>query len=168
MSMTYLDTLAVVVGSGEEGVSYAGLSRAMKVHVRSLHTEGVVAAFVGDEVVSLDTAKAVICLTSNGASYADLLAESGLIQTRDELVAQGVAKPRKRTTRRRKTSSRKHTVPTPSESVASPVNPEGRRMVPGNALGDQMAPVPVASSPEDDRIAALERKISALMAVIAS
>lgn len=148
MSMTYLDTFGVVIGSGTDGVAYATLTRAMKVHVRSLHTEGVVAAFVGDEAVSLDESGAVICLTLQGEVYADLLASGGLLQPRETLQEQGPSKPKRRKpARRRKTTNRRRTVPTPSESIESPVLPKGARArrVPGNQHGEQLQ---VVASPE--------------------
>lgn len=151
MSMTYLDTFGVVIGSGTDGVAYATLTRAMKVHVRSLHTEGVVAAFVGDETVSLDESGAVICLTLQGESYADLLAEAGVIQPREALLEQGAPKPKRRKTRRRKTTttSKRRTVPTPSESIESPVLPKGARArrVPGNQHGEQLQVVAQEPAP---------------------
>ena len=168
MSMTYLDTFAAVISSGEQGVAYATMTRAMKVHVRSLHTEGVVAAFVGDETVGLDGEGAVICLTADGQAYADCLAEGGLIQPRETLQEQGPSKPKRRkTTRRRKsTVSRRRTVPTPSESVESPVLPKGAsaRRVPGNQHGDQLKVDQVVDQAAE--IEDLKRKVSALMAVL--
>lgn len=166
MSMTYLDTFGVVIGSGTDGVAYATLTRAMKVHVRSLHTEGVVAAFVGDETVGLDAPGAVICLTADGAAYADLLAEGGLLQPRETLQEQGPSKPKRTKTRRRKTTTKRRTVPTPSESVESPVLPKGAtaRRVPGNQHGDQLKVDPVVDT--NAEIEDLKRKVSALMAAL--
>lgn len=167
MSMTYLDTFGVVIASGTDGVAYATLTRAMKVHVRSLHTEGVVAAFVGDETVGLDAPGAVICLTLQGQDYADLLAESGLMQPRETLQEQGPSKPKRRkSSRRRKTTTTRRTVPTPSESVESPVLPKGAtaRRVPGNQHGDQLKVDPVVDTAAE--IEDLKRKVSALMAAL--
>jgi hypothetical protein len=164
MSMTYLDTFAAVIGSGTDGVAYATMTRAMKVHVRSLHTEGHVAAFIEDDQVSLADDGAVICLTAEGQAYADLLAEGGLLQPREVLQEQPVSKPkRKKTVSKRKNTKR---VPTPSESVESPVLPEGTtaRRVQGNQHGDQLIVDPVID--RDAEIEDLKRKVSALMSVI--
>jgi hypothetical protein len=177
MSMTYLDTLGVIVAAGTDGVAYATMTRAMKVHTRSLHTEGVVASYSGDEAASLDTEGAVICLTESGYATVELYAEAGLLQPFEVLLEQGSAKPkpkpkpkRRTTARRRKTTrvTTRKTVPTPTESVepepTNPIKPEGAiRRVPGGQIDHwQKAPV------QDDRLESLERKVSALMAALSA
>ena len=179
MTVSYLDTVASLEAASTQGLAYAKLTRAMKVHVRSLVTEGHAAAFIGDEEVALNEPKAQVCITDKGVAYVELLQSSGLIV--EEPV---VAPKRKRSTRKqpkaapaktaRKPKRRNNPVsvskrvPTPSESVTSPVLPEGEkaRRIPGNQHGDQLKvdqKVDQASQIED-----LERKVSALMAVLAS
>ena len=166
MTVSYLDTLASVEAASTDGLSYDSLTRAMKVHVRSLMTEGHVAAFIGDDQVALSEPGAVICLTADGVAYTELLRSSGLLA---EEIAES-PKPKRRKTRRRKTTTAKKTVPTPSESVTSPVLPKGEkaRRVPGNQHGDQLwIPTPKELD-ANKKIEDLERKVSALMAVLAS
>ena len=179
MTVSYLDTVAAVEAASTQGLAYAKLTRAMKVHVRSLVTEGHVAAFIGDEEVSLNEPKAHVCITDQGVAYVELLQSSGLI------VADPAPAPkRKRSSRKQpkaapaKTAKPKRRnnpvtvskrVPTPVESVTSPVLPEGEtaRRLPGNQHGDTLH----TDQPKVDQaqqIEDLERKVSALMAVIAS
>lgn len=171
MTVSYLDTLGVIVAAGTEGVAYATLSRAMKVHTRSLHTEGVVAAYVGDEASSLDGEGAVICLTDSGYTTVLMYSEAGLLQPYETLIEQGSPKPRARKTRR-KTTSRKSTsrkVPSPSESVepTNPLKPENAiRRVAGNTVDQWQKATPSQSDAE--RIESLERKVSALVAALTS
>lgn len=130
MSVSYLDTLALVVASGTDGLSYSGITKAMRVHVRSMVSEGICAGFVGDDVVTLDTDGAVVCLTTHGEAYASMFTEAGLI-------APDQAKP-KRKRQPKATSTR--TVPSAIESVTSPVLPKGTtaRRVPGNQHGETL------------------------------
>jgi hypothetical protein len=178
MTVSYLDTVAAVEAASTQGLAYAKLTRAMKVHVRSLVTEGHAAAFIGDEEVALNEPKAHVCITDKGVAYVELLQSSGLIVSDP-----APAPKRKRSSRKQpkaapaKTAKPKRRnnpvtvskrVPTPVESVTSPVLPEGEtaRRVPGNQHGDQLKvdqKVDQAAQIED-----LERKVSALMAVIAS
>ena len=180
MTVSYLDTVASIEAASTQGLAYAKLTRAMKVHVRSLVTEGHVAAFIKDEEVSLNEPKAHVCITEKGVAYVELLQSSGLIVSEPT-----VAPQRKRSTRKQsKTAPAKTTrkpkrrnnpvtvskrVPTPSESVTSPVLPEGEkaRRLPGNQFGDTLH----TDQPKVDQSAQiedLERKVSALMAVLAS
>ncbi len=179
MTVSYLDTVASLEAASTQGLAYAKLTRAMKVHVRSLVTEGHAAAFIGDEEVALNEPKAQVCITDQGVAYVELLQSSGLI------VEEPPAPKRKRSTRKqpkaapakttRKPKRRNNPVsvskrvPTPVESVTSPVLPEGEkaRRLPGNQHGDTLhtdqPKVDAAQQIED-----LERKVSALMAVLAS
>ncbi len=178
MTVSYLDTVASLEAASTQGLAYAKLTRAMKVHVRSLVTEGHAAAFIGDEEVALNEPKAQVCITEKGVAYVELLQSSGLIVS-------GPAPKRKRSARKqpkaapaktaRKPKRRNNPVsvskrvPTPVESVTSPVLPEGEkaRRLPGNQHGDTLhtdqPKVDTAQQIED-----LERKVSALMAVLAS
>ena len=178
MTVSYLDTVASVEAASTQGLAYAKLTRAMKVHVRSLVTEGHAAAFIGDEEVSLNQPKAVVCITDKGEAYVELLRSSGLLA--EQVVS---AKPKKRT--KSKTSTAKRSAkpkrrnnpvtvskrrPSSPKTVESPVLPEGEkaRRVPGNAFGDQLV-IPTPSEMDSKRkIEDLERKVSALMAVLAS
>jgi len=174
MTMSYLDTFGAIVAAGTDGLAYGKMTRAMKVHTRSLHTEGVVAAYVGDEAVSLDAEGAVICLTDSGYTTVLMYSEAGLLQPYETLIEQGSAEPKSpaRKTRRRKTTSRKsssRTVPTPSESVepTNPLKPSNAvRRVAGNTVDQWQKATP--SQADAERIESLERKVSALMAVLAS
>ena len=179
MTVSYLDTVAAIEAASTQGLAYAKLTRAMKVHVRSLVTEGHAAAFIGDEEVALNEPKAQVCITDQGVAYVELLQSSGLIvsdpapapkrkrSTRKQPKA-APAKTTRKPKRRNNPVTVSKRVPTPSESVTSPVLPEGEtaRRIPGNQHGDQLKvdrKVDQAAQIED-----LERKVSALMAVIAS
>lgn len=163
MSMTYLETLAAVEAAGSAGLAYAKITRAMKVHVRSLVNDGVVGVYTKgtEEGCSLDDPQAVICTTESGSSYVSELVNAGLIAE-----AALVAKPKTPRTRTTAPSKTEAVVPTALESVVSPVIPDGSSAVrvQGNHLGDQLL-VSTPSS-EEDRIEALERKLSALMAAV--
>jgi len=171
MTVSYFDTVAAVQEA--EGLAWSGMTRAMRVHVRSLQAEGLVASWAGDDVTTINDPEGVVWFTEQGAAYVDMLTEAGILAAPEgaeeapeeavEAPAQEDPKPRKRT----KKTTRKGTVPSPEESlVESPVLPEGQkaRRVLGNQHGDQLIPVDT----EQDRVAALERKVSALMAALAS
>jgi len=184
MTVSYFDTVAAVQEA--EGLAWADMTRAMRVHVRSLQAEGLVASFAGEDVTTINDPEGVVWFTEQGAAYVDMLTEAGLIaapegaesaaeaaeqEAEQEAAQVPTEKPRKRTKKSRKrggkVTTRKGTVPSPEESlVESPVLPEGQkaRRVPGNQHGDQLIPVDT----EQDRVAALERKVSALMAALAS
>ena len=158
MTVTYLETIQIVNSAGMKGVEYSKMSRAMKVHTRSLLTEGVVACFIGDEQVSLDTPKGVICLTNS--DYVQLLVDAGLVVIEDE-----PKKPRKHKSTLWGPSTR--TVPTPEESVTPipTVAPEGSkvRFVPGGAVDHPV----VVKITQEDRMSALEAQMSKLIEIFA-
>ena len=114
MTVSYLDTVASVEAASTQGLAYAKLTRAMKVHVRSLVTEGHAAAFIGDEEVSLNQPKAVVCITDQGVAYLELLRSSGLLAEQvDEPKA-----PKKRT--KSKTSTVKRSAKPSAGTIRSP------------------------------------------------
>lgn len=164
MSVSYLDTLAII--RDQEGLAYGKITKAMRVHVRSMVNDDLVRSFLEDgEQTTLDDPEGVIWFTTSGAEFVDLLTSSGLLAES----APAKPSPRKRSSRRRKTTkvTARRVVPTPSESV-EPTNPlkpsNGVRRVPGNSV-DEWQKAPVQES-EADRIQALERKVSALMAAL--
>jgi hypothetical protein len=167
MSMSYLDTLNVVDSTGEAGLAYAKITKAMRVHVRSLVNDGIVAVYAKgtEESTTLDDPKALVYVTESGASYVDELRSAGLLS---EVPAKPVRAPRARRARRTTRQAKPRTVvPTALESVSSPVLPEGTVAVrvQGNQHGDQLVVVPTPSS-DSDRMDALERKMSALLAAM--
>lgn len=167
MSMSYLDTLNVVGSTGEVGLAYAKITKAMRVHVRSLVNDGIVAVYKKgtDESTSLDDPLALVYVTETGGSYVQELRSAGLLS---EVPAKPVRAPRARRTRRTTRQASPRTVPTALQSVESPVIPEGSTAVrvPGNQHGDQL----VVSTPSshEDRMAVLERKVSALLAALSA
>ena len=168
MTVSYLDTVAAIEAAEVRGgLTYGEITRAKRIHVRSLVAEGLVAAYTGDDgVTELYDPEGVIWFTESGGSYVAMLREAGVL---GEPLPESKPKAKRTKTRRRKTTKVKttKTVPTPAESVESPVLPKGvtARRVPGNHIGDQLL---VTSVTEDDRVAALERKVSALMAVLSA
>ena len=117
MSVSYLDTLVVVDAAGSEGLVYGKISRAMKVHVRSLVAEGIAGSYSpAGEWVSLDTEGCVVCITVQGASYVDMLTEAGVLAAKVAKKAP-VRKPK----------APVQVVPEALESVA-PVTPKIKRV----------------------------------------
>ena len=178
MSVSYLDVVHSILAT--EGLTYGQLTKAMKVHVRSLLADGYVGNITADgDWVALDNPEGVVWFTKDGIGYADALIGSGLLVdprvTADEPEApvesapvQEAPKAPRKGRRRGGRVTVRQTVPTPAESVQTPVvAPEVtvERRVPGNQHGDQLL---LSTVSEDDRVAALERKVSALMAVLAS
>lgn len=116
---TYLDTVVDIHAAGADGLAYASLTRAQRVHVRSLKSDRYVAAFIGDEEVTLDTEGAVVCITTDGSTYVETLAASGLVML-PEAAPEPVAKPTK-TVSKRKSSRRTTRKP---KAVTVPANPD--------------------------------------------
>lgn len=164
MTVSYLDTLATVAAANAEGVAYDSLTRAMRVHVRSLVAEGHVAGFVGDEAVTLDTKGVVICLTEGGVAYVAMFTEAGLMQPREALVEHAATKRKPKAARRGKGKATAAVVPSPTESVVSPVLPKGTtaRRVPGGSQ-DQLAIVKDEDMSEMD---VLRAQVNMLMDVL--
>lgn len=125
MTVSYLDTLQSVriATNGGAGLGYAEITKAMRVHVRSLVAEGHVAAFAESDVQSttLDDPKGRLFLTVQGVDYVNLFVEAGLLSDMAEITQEPKARTsRKTTARRRRTAKPKAsqaTVPTPTESV---------------------------------------------------
>ena len=143
MSVSYFDTLVIVDAAGSEGLVYGKISRAMKVHVRSLVAEGIAGSYspAGDWV-SLDTEGCVVCITVEGSSYVDMLTEAGV------LAAKVVKKAPVR-----KPKAPVQVVPEALESVA----PKIKRV----HVKPVQAPVVVSSL--SNRLADLERMIADLV-----
>lgn len=131
MTVSYLDTIAAITEA--EGLRYAEITKAMRVHVRSLVADGYVAAFAGDDQTTLDDPEGIVWLTALGADYVDTLRSVGLIAEprEQEPTPAESAKPKARRTRRssrRRTTTTKPeaseaTVPSPTESVKVTVVP---------------------------------------------
>jgi len=138
MSVSYLDTI-VAIRDGQ-GIAYSSLTKAMRVHVRSLRNDDVIASFVGDDgtVTSLDDPEGVVWFTASGEAYVEALEAGGLIGPVQEVPAA----PKPKRSRRKSKTVRKTTrkVPSPSESVESPVLPKGTkaRRLSGNQHGDTL------------------------------
>ena len=167
MTVSYLDTVAAIeAAEARGGLTYGEITRAMRVHVRSLAAEGHVAAYLGDdEGTELNNPSGVIWFTETGGNYVSMLREAGVL---GEPLPERKPRAKRTKTRRRKTTVTKKTttVPTPAESVepTNPLKPSNAvRRVAGNTV-DQWQKTPVVS--EDDRFEALERKVSALMAAL--
>ena len=172
MSTSYLDVLGNIAAAGETGLRYATLARAAKQHVRSLVADGVVASYLpSGEAVGLDNPEAVVCVTAEqGVAYVALLQEGGMLAA--DIYEQPVARMPKASRKRRgkvAASVRKQravVVPTPVESLESPVTPKGKKLVrrvPGNQHGETML---YADVTVEDRFEAMERKMSALLSAI--
>ena len=138
MTVSYLDTVAAIeAAEARGGLTYGEITRAMRVHVRSLAAEGHVAAYTGDdEGTELNNPEGVIWFTETGGNYVAMLREAGVL---GEPLPERKPRAKRTKTRRRKTTKAK-TVPTPTESIVTPVLPKGSkaRRVPGNHLGDQL------------------------------
>lgn len=167
MTVSYLETIALI---GEQnGLAYSKVSRAMKTHLRSLLAEGLVCAVASDDVtvVTLDDPEAVVWFTDSGLAYSEMLMSAGVIS---QPVAETVTSKPKRSRKPRKPKAKSPAlVPTPSESVepTNPLKPEGAtRRVAGNTVDQWQKETPTVN--EAERIESLERKVSALMAVLAS
>ena len=87
MSVSYLDTI-VAIRDGQ-GIAYSSLTKAMRVHVRSLRNDDVIASFVGDDgtVTSLDDPEGVVWFTASGEAYVEALEAGGLIGPVQEVPA---------------------------------------------------------------------------------
>ena len=164
MTVSYLDTVAAIeAAEARGGLTYGEITRAMRVHVRSLAAEGHVAAYTGDdEGTELNNPEGVIWFTETGGNYVAMLREAGVL---GEPLPERKPKAKRTKTRRRKTT-KKTTVPTPTESIETPVLPKGSkaRRIPGNQHGDTLHTVTEVT--DADRVEALERKVSALMAAL--
>lgn len=142
MSETYLDTLADVVGAGIDGLPYGKLTRAQRVHVRSLKSDEILAAFVGDDSVTLDTEGAVICLTVKGEAYVDALRVGGLLPEAVVEVAEEapVSKPKRKRQTARKPKAAPESVTKPRD-VWVPGGSQDTRKVKVSTIDERIATV---------------------------
>lgn len=127
--LTYLDVLSNLVEVGDSGLPYASLSKAGRVHLRSLNSEGYVQATVFDgeawQYATLDTEGVVVELTPDGYAYASLLQEAGLISGDDE-EPQPEPKPKRSSTRKQTTRRAKPSTQSDVSSVLDGVStPKG-------------------------------------------
>lgn len=174
MTVSYLTTVGTIAEA--EGLRYAEITKAMRVHVRSLVAEGYVAAFAGDDsVTTLDDPEGVVWLTEPGMQYYVLLVEAGLINEASRAQVETAQEPkatRSRKSRRRRSTQPKAaaTVPTPEESVKvtelapskkGPQPTEAAVEVP--ALG---ATHPVTTVTVGERMTALEGRLETLTAAL--
>lgn len=150
----YLETIAIIEASGSQGVAYSTFTRAMKAHARSLYAEGIVAGFVGDDHATLDTEGVVICSTTQGSTYVEMLTELGLIVAPVKAKAKTASKPKAT-----------QSVPTPIESVSVPaVAPKGSKV--RRVAGGSQDQAQVVKITQEDRMQALEAQLGALMDII--
>ncbi len=188
MSVSYFDTLQGVriATNAAVGLGYAEITKAMRVHVRSLVAEGHVAAFADDDsTTTLDDPKGRVYLTVKGVDYVNLLVEVGLLADMSETVEEPKAAPsRKPTSRRRRSSKPKSqpkadaVVPTPEESVkvAPVIEPKYQRVAPSKKgpqpTGKSFDPSPAKQStvhteiPVGERITALEGRLETVTAAL--
>lgn len=154
---TYLDTIFAVNAASIEGLTYAGLTRAQKVHVRSLVSDRYVAAFVGDDQVTLDTEGAVVCITEEGRGYVQVLEDAGLVavpQAVKPVAKKPAAKPRKKAS---KPSVK--TIP-----PAEPQSPERTLWVAGGSQDTRTVKTMTSAELMAERLQALEQALAAVLA----
>lgn len=157
MSMSYLDTLVVVDEAGSEGLVYGKISRAMKVHVRSLVAEEIAGSYssTGDWV-SLDTEGCVVCITVQGESYVDMLTKAGVLAPKAPKAPKAPV---------RKPKAPVQVVPEALESVAPPVSTKSKRAqapVVITSVTNRLADLQAAALKSDEAIARLEYIIAGL------
>lgn len=183
MSVSYFRTVESLWAA--QGLAYAKLTKAMKVHVRSLQADGYTVWVDGDDApCAYDDPAAMAWFTPAGLDYVEMLAEAGLVdrpahaETVQEPEADVPSEPveveapvqevPKRSRRGRKVSRRQGT-PKARVQAESPVVPEGvtATRVPGNHLGDQLLMESVPTH-EDlvKQLESLQRTVSALKAVV--
>lgn len=190
MSVSYLDVVHTIWSN--EGITYGDVTKAMRVHIRSLVADGFLAAVLReDESVhtTLDDPEGVVWFTASGADYVEMLIGAGLVAAPVETVQEEpeapvvsepsvVEPPVQETVKRRSARkgrkagkvSRSQGSPSAREHVESPVLPEGvtATRVPGNHHGDQLLLDSTVPTVEDlvESMAALQRTVSALTAVV--
>lgn len=160
MTVSYFDTLAVILEAGETGADYVKFSRAMKAHTRSLVSEGFVAGYVLEDGeiagAALNEANVVVCVTETGGNYVELLTEAGLLTSAPK------PKTKRKTARKSKTT---RSVPTPEESLSVPaVAPKGSKV--RRVSGGSQDQAQVVKITQEDRVQALEAQLGALMDII--
>lgn len=116
---TYLETVVDIAASGTDGMAYAMLTRSQRVHVRSLKSDRYVAAFIGDDEVTLDTEGAVVCITTTGSTYVEVLVSAGLVMMPEE----APVAPEKTVSKRKSSSKRTRTARQP-KAPQGPANPD--------------------------------------------
>lgn len=165
---TYMDTLFDVVEAGAEGLAYAKLTRAQKVHVRSLVSDRYAAGFVGDEAATLDTEGVVICLTTDGESYVAAFQAAGLLAMPAELVEESqpkaeskpVSKPKPKRRTARKPKAAQSVKPTETKPIPPAPAPKGLKnvFVPGGSVDTRT----VRSTNVFDRLEEIEHMLMSL------
>lgn len=168
---TYLDTIFAVNAASIEGLTYAGLTRAQKVHVRSLVSDRYVAAFVGDDQVTLDTEGAVVCITEEGRGYVQVLEDAGLVA--EPQAVKPEVKPRKKVAKpsSKKTSAPKSPRPSlyskPSTKTIPPAEPQSPNRtlwVAGGSQDTRTVKTMTAAELLAERMEALEQALAAVLA----